>query len=218
MLLGIGVISEEILSNHFKEVGIFVDSFNCDNTIVKGNQLTYFNKMWNYIEPWIDRRQYAFVTFSILIGLWLSFSSITTHKVSSISDLITVEGILSKYSFVDGERGTKKYYIWLTQHEATFQIPADFLNFFEKDKFEKTINAGQKIYVGISRSDKASLTKINDRIRIYELHNDYASYLKSSLTIKQENNTLQYIIGPLFILAGVFFFFYRRKKLRHDYG
>ena len=83
--------------------------------------------MWNYIEPWIDRRQYAFVTFSILIGLWLSFSSITTHKVSSISDLITVEGILSKYSFVDGERGTKKYYIWLTQHEATFQIPADFL-------------------------------------------------------------------------------------------
>ena len=173
--------------------------------------------MWNNIEPWIDRREYAFVTFSILIGLWLSFSSITTHKVSSTSELITVDGILSKYSFVDGKKGIKIYYIWLTQHEATFQIPADFLSFFDKDKFENVINAGQKIYVGISKSDKVRLTKLNEIIRIYDLHNDNASFLKSSLTIKQENNTLQYVIGPLFIIAGIIFYFYKRKKLRHDY-
>jgi len=173
--------------------------------------------MWNYLDPWIDRRQYAFVTFSILAGLWLLFSSITTHKVSSTSDLITVDGILSKYSFVDGKKGTKKYYIWLTQHDAAFQIPADFLNLFDRDKFERVINAGQRIYVGISKFDKGGLTKINDRIRIYDLHTDNVSFLESSLTIKQENNILKYVIGPLFIIAGISFYFYRRKKLRHDY-
>ncbi|NNV57258.1 hypothetical protein [Limnovirga soli] len=173
--------------------------------------------MWNYIVPWIDRRQYAFVSFSILIGLWLLFSSIITEKISSPSELITINGTLAKYSFIDGKRGTKKYYIWLTQHEATFQIPADFLNFFDKSEFEKVANIGQFISVEISKSDKTNLTKSNERIRIYDLHNDNLSFLKSSLTIKKENNILQYLVGPLFILAGICYYFYRWKKLRHDY-
>lgn len=173
--------------------------------------------MWNYIEPWIDRRQYAFVSFSILIGLWLFISSITTQKVSSHSDLISIDGTLLKYCFVDGKKGTKKYYIWLTQHEVTFQIPADFLRFFDKDKFEKFTNVGQKIFIGISKFDKNSLEKSNDRIRIYELRNNNKSFLESTVTIKQENNILQYLIGPIFIIAGICFYFYRRNKIRHDY-
>lgn len=173
--------------------------------------------MWNYIEPWIDRRQYAFVTFAVLIGLWLSFSSIATQKISSPSDLITVDGILAKYSFIDKKKGRKKYYIWTTQHKAIFQIPADFLSFFDKEKFEKDLNIGQRIFIAISKYDKKSLPKSNDRIRIYDLHDDNVSFLKSSLTIKQENNTLQYLVGPLFIVAGICFYFYKQRKLRHDY-
>lgn len=173
--------------------------------------------MWKYIEPWIDKRQYAFVSFSVLIGLWLFVSAIITQKVSSASDLINIDGTLSKYSFIDGNRGTKKYYIWLTQYKATFQIPADFLNYFEKNQFENFFAEGQILFIGIAKSDQNKLGNSKHRVRIYDLHNNSLSFLKSSLTIKQENNVLQYLVGPLFILAGICFYFYRHRKLRHNY-
>ncbi len=173
--------------------------------------------MWNYIEPWIDKRQYAFVSFSILIGLWLSYSAITTQRVSSPSDLITIDGTLSSYSFVDGRKGTKRYYIWLIEYETPFQIPADFLSSFDKEKFEEVIKKGKRLYIGISINDTSSLIKSKGRIRIYDLRSDNISFLKSSLTIKQENNTLQYLIGPLFMIAGICYYFYRHRKLRNEY-
>ncbi|ULQ57118.1 hypothetical protein KJS94_02765 [Flavihumibacter rivuli] len=173
--------------------------------------------MWNYIEPWIDRRQYALVTFSVLVGSWLLYSSITSRKVSSLADLTTVEGQLSRYSFIDGKKGTKRYYIWLTQYNASFQIPADFISYFDKDHFKEAVGPGQTISISISKDDINKTRHSNYRIRIYSLQTESQSFLLSSFTLKKENNIIQYMIGPLFIMAGIGYYLYRHKKMGNVY-
>jgi hypothetical protein len=175
------------------------------------------SSIWNYIEPWIDRQKFAFTTFSVLAGSWFLYSTITKDKVLSITDLRPINGTLSNYSFVHGERGRRKYYLWLKEYSSTFQIPADFISFFEKKTFETNAQIGQPLSIRISKFDEGKLRQAQSHIFIYDLQQGNRKYLDCSSTIKQENSPLFYYAGTGFILAGVGFYFYKKRQLRRDY-
>ncbi len=172
------------------------------------------NKIWNYIEPWIGRQQFAFTTFFVLVGSWFLYYAITKNKVISPDDLRLVEGTLSNYSFVDKEKGQYQYYLWLKQYSTSFQIPADFLPFFQRRTFDKEIILGQKISLKISKFEEKKLEELYSRIFIYDIQQESKNFLWSELTIKKENSNLFYYVGSGFILAGLGFYFFRKNQLR----
>jgi hypothetical protein len=174
------------------------------------------NIIWNYIEPWIDRQKFAFTTFSVLAGCWFLYITITKNKVTSSSDLLSISGTMSRYSFIDGEKGTKRYYILLNEYPQTFQIPAEFLSFFAKEKFESDMQKGQELSLRISKFDEKKLGEPYSYIFIYELNKGSSSFLNSELTIKQENSYLFYYWGTGFIIAGLGFYLFKKRQLRRN--
>ena len=185
------------------------------NTTVSGKQKTFtLSRIWNYIEPWIDKQQFAFTTFSVLVGGWFLYSTITKDKVASPADLLSVEGTLSKYSFTNAERGRKQYYVWLDEYSSTFQIPADFLSFFDKRNFEANAIVRQALSLKISRFDEKKLKEPNSKLFIYDLQQESYKFLNGEATLRQENSPLFYYAGTGFILAGIGYYFFRKRQLR----
>jgi hypothetical protein len=175
------------------------------------------SKIWDYIEPWIDRRRFAFTTFSLFTGAFLLYSTINKIKVSSTADLRSIDGTLLKYSFVEGKKGTKTYYLWLVEYPATFQISADFSANFQKRQFEALVQSGQKLKLQISKFEDDKLRQVNNPMLVYDIQVGNIKFLRSNFTIKQENSPLFYYVGAGFLVAGLGFFFFRKRQLQLDY-
>ncbi|MFT3704510.1 MAG: hypothetical protein QM802_19235 [Agriterribacter sp.] len=171
------------------------------------------SRIWYYIEPWIDKQRFAFTTYSVIVGCLFLYLVISKHKVASQDDLLPVNGTLLKYSFVDGERGEKRYYLWLKEYSTqAFQVPADFVSFFQKTSFENTAYNGQPLALKIAKFDQKKLNKYYSTIFIYELKQGDNYFLSSDISIEQENSPLFYYVGAIFIIAGIGFYFLRRRE------
>lgn len=142
------------------------------------------------------------------------YSTITKDKVASPADLRSVEGTLSRYSFTNAERGRKLYYIWLDEYSSTFQIPADFLSSFDKRNFEANAIIGQVLSLKISKFDVKKLKEPNSKLFIYDLQQESSKFINGEATIRQENSPMFFYAGTGFILAGIGYYFFRKRQLR----
>src|SRR5689334_25214875 len=69
----------------------------------------------------------------------LTTNDLTKPKLKDANDLSVINGELSSYSFYDGSRSTHLYIVRLFEYQTAFQIPADFLSVFSKDRFQSDL-------------------------------------------------------------------------------
>jgi hypothetical protein len=134
----------------------------------------------------------------------------TKQKVKDASALSTISGQLNSYSFRDGFRGRHHYIIRLSGHPAAFQIPADFLEAFAKDRFQSDVKRNDSVSVSISRESEKNLA--SDRsLFVFSVRSRSATYLDEQDSIRIYNSAFPILASILFLLAGVAMIYFRPK-------
>jgi hypothetical protein len=110
-------------------------------------------------------------------------------KVSSPGELAVVEGRISSYSFLDDSKGIHQYAIHLSEYAATFQIPAEFANYFAKGSFESNLLKGDTLSVSIP-ADSAGKLASGGMIPIFAARTKTASYLDEHYTLYAHDEEL----------------------------
>src|ERR1043165_6291732 len=123
------------------------------------------------------------LTVSVVFGI----HEFGKQKVRDATDISTINGHLSSFSFQDRARGHHHYVIRLLEFPATFQIPADFLGSFSKNRFQSDLDIGDFISISISKGDEKSLTT-NKRLFVFSVRSKTATYLDEQETIRRYNN------------------------------
>ena len=171
--------------------------------------------IWNRIDPWLDRKKYAFTTIAIFIGCLTLYTTIKKEKITSVKDLIHVEGTLSSYSFTNGSRGSKLYHLWLKDYSCIFKIPADYLPCFDKSKFINSNLEGEMVNLKISKKENGEIFSNGSSVFVHGIYAADQYFLNENCAIKTEQTNFPYSItfSFLFITAGVAFYIYKRKRL-----
>jgi hypothetical protein len=168
---------------------------------------------WTHIEPWLDRQQYAFTTFSVLAALFFFYHQLSRDTIKTDADLLKIDGIVMNYSFADKQNGRgilHQYYIWLDGYTNAFQIPADFLSHFEKNEFEAHVKKGDSLSVTIPRQKMAELNTSTDNIYLMSIDEGTYNYLDKAKTMKIENSGFDIYAGIFFLVIGVGFYLFKR--------
>jgi hypothetical protein len=124
-----------------------------------------------------DRKLFAGMLL-IVVGLFFTGVPLFMDKVHSKSDLVEISATLRNCSF-DEHRGpryhTYLYYLYLNNYPNTFQISADFVPYFDKDYFEKTVQSGDTLHVFISRHDYAAID-YQEKVKLFGIYKDNTTY------------------------------------------
>lgn len=122
--------------------------------------------------------------------LFLSLAGIahflSPEKPKPITDLATAEGKIVSYSFLDDSRGAHKYTINLSGYPATFEIPADFAQYFALARFESNLKKGDYLSVSISPDSAGSLAA-GRPVPIFAARTKTATYLDEYYTVRAFN-------------------------------
>ena len=155
--------------------------------------------------------------FIILVGLFFIGHDLYKDKVSSTSDLKEINGTIQNYSFIEN-RGLKNhtysYYIYLNEYLTGFQISADFVDWFDKAKFEKTVKQGDSLRVFISKYDYAKIGSI-EKAFAFGIDSKTKEFLNPDNVIREYNSETALVFGLVFITAGMILLYFdvkRRKK------
>lgn len=167
---------------------------------------------WQAIAPWFDRQKYFATTYSVIVGCWFIVSALLKDKPETPDDLFLVKGTLSDYSFRSEPRGTRYYFLRLKEYPASFQIPADFIEYFEKTSFESKNLLYNPISIKIHNKSRNNIHSSNNVV-VFEIATDTNTYLNSMDTLKKENGPFHYIAGLCFIVGGIGFFVYKRRQI-----
>jgi hypothetical protein len=159
----------------------------------------------------MKNRRYLIVTAALAV---LSFSAavIARHwpkqEIKSLGELAVAEGKITSYSFLDDSRGTHLYTIHLSGYQATFQIPADFAEYFAKARFESQIKKGDSLSVSIP-AESAGLLISGGSMPIFAARTKTVTYLDEHYTRSAYNNRyknndskLPGLISSVFLWAG----------------
>ncbi len=152
---------------------------------------------------------------AILIGFFFFYSEFNRPLLRSEVDVIKINGVVANYSFkhVPGHRATlKQYYIWLENYPCTFQIPADYLPFFDKKKFEIDIKNGTILEVEFPKEYENKLSQREEFIFILSASSQLNKYLELPDTVKKENDRFDKYVGIGFITLGFVYFFLKRNR------
>ena len=128
--------------------------------------------------------------------------------------MIDINAKLNNFSFIeqrDFRRHTYTYYLYLDSYKNKFQIIADFVDYFKKDYFERTIKIGDSIRIYVSRQD---LSKINSqqKIKLFGIYKQNETYLDCDNTIYQYNGKFTLYGGLIFLIAGIIIIYYNRNN------
>lgn len=153
----------------------------------------------------------------IVVGLFFTGVPLFMDKVHSKSDLVEISATLRNCSF-DEHRGpryhTYLYYLYLNNYPNTFQISADFVPYFDKDYFEKTVQSGDTLHVFISRHDYAAID-YQEKVKLFGIYKDNTTYyLNCDQVIQKYNDGLQLYGGLIFIFVGLLLFYFNKDKLK----
>ena len=156
-----------------------------------------------------SNRLLVFGIVFIFASLACVFKHFAQQKIVKPSDLQTVEGMMSNYSFKGGYRGAQYYYIFLEGDAAHYMIPADFIGCFDKPGFESAVH----------RDDVLKLS-FNKKRFVFSITDAKRSYLSTDSTIEIYNKS-DIRIGLYMFLLGVAIlvgrYFYNRRHSR-GYG
>ena len=164
------------------------------------------------------RNSNPFIDITIIAaGLFYIVFNLYKDKVNSTSHLKEIRGTIQYYSFEEdkGYRShTYSYYIYLNEYLKPFQITADFVDWFDKAKFEHTIKKGDSLKILISKYD---YNKIGSREKaiIFGIENNKKEFLNPDITVRQYNSNSASIFEFAFVVVGLILLYLdikRRKK------
>ena len=150
-----------------------------------------------------------------MVGLFFLGHYLLKDKIKSKLDLIDISSTMSRSSFEEykGVRmHTYGYYIKLDRFDNRFQVVADFVDYFNKDSFVKTVKNGDSLKLSISRNDYNHIDNI-DKIKIFGISKNGIIYLNSDDTINKYNNDFTLTGGLIFILVSLIVFYKNKRKL-----
>ncbi len=157
------------------------------------------------------KNRFVFISF---LGLFFIGYYIFKGNVNSTKDLIEINGTLKDYSFQDGSgirNHTHIYYIYLANYKNSFKIPADFLECFYKEYFERDARIGDSIILKISQSATEKLNTGKD-ISLFSIKYKGSEYLIEKLTISKYNSELPLFFGLAFLIVGTIFWLREKRK------
>jgi len=161
-----------------------------------------------------DRKLLASILF-IFFGLLFSCFYLLKDEVRTKSDLVEINVNLSNFSFIE-HNGAKKsifeYYLYFSGYNNKFQIIADFLEYFDKDFFERNIKIGDDIRIYIPLNDFNNI-KNQDKVKLFGIHGKSMIFLDCQSTIDKYNSELPIGFGLIFIILGGLIFYFNKEKL-----
>lgn len=135
-------------------------------------------------------------------AVFMGVHEFTKPKIKTFSDLSTTHGQLASYSFQDGVRGRHFYQIQLTNYPSHFQIPADFIDSFSKDRFQADIKTGDSLWLSLSKEEIGKLTA-DEQIFVFSVRSTTTAYLDEQNTIRIYNGRFVLVMTAVFSLGGV---------------
>lgn len=161
-----------------------------------------------------DRKLFVSIIL-VIVGLIFLGHYLLKDKVNSKSDLVDITTKLRDFSFDEykGYRNhTYSYYLYLDGYRNNFQIIADFVDYFNKDYFERTIKVGDSIRIFISRNDFVNIQNY-EKIKVFGIYSKNSVYLDCDNSIYQYNSGLTLYGGLLFVAVGLILFYTNKDKL-----
>jgi hypothetical protein len=161
-----------------------------------------------------DRKLFV-STILILVGLFFCGFYLFRDKVRTKSDLIEINAKLRHFSFQRyGIRNDHySYYLYFAEYGNRFQIIADFISFFNKDYFEKTVKNGDSLRIYISSYNFNNIRN-QTKVKLFGIYGRETTYLDCQDSIDEYKSYGPLIGGLIFIIAGGLIFYYNRNKLK----
>jgi len=161
-----------------------------------------------------DRKLFVSIIL-VIVGLIFLGHYLLKDKVNSKSDLVDITTKLRDFSFDEykGYRNhTYSYYLYLDRYRNNFQIIADYVDYFNKDYFERTLKIGDSLRIFISRNDFANIQD-NEKIKVFGIYSKNFVYLDCDNSICQYNSGLTLYGGLIFVAVGLILFYTNKDKL-----
>jgi len=161
-----------------------------------------------------DRKLFA-STILVIVGLIFIGHNLLKDNVSTKSDLVDITTKLHDFSFDEykGYRNhTYSYYLYLDGYRNNFQIIADYVGYFNKDYFERTIKVGDSVRISVSRNDFANIQN-KENIKVFGIYSKNAVYLDCDNSVYQYNSGLTFYGGLIFVAIGLMLFYSNKEKL-----
>jgi hypothetical protein len=156
-------------------------------------------------------RYNIFTVVSIIIGIIILHDYYSKEKITSINDLIEINGTLNDYSFTEGSLGRSNnynYYLKLINYNNNFQIVADNKEFFHQKEFESNVKPGAFMKIFITKTEFKKLYQVNN-ITLFGIYDKENYYLDCANTINKYNTNSHFFAGIGFIIIGfISFLFY----------
>ena len=166
-------------------------------------------KIWSKISPWLDRDYYAFTSIAILLSIATLCIFFTKDKISTENDLTKIEGKYNSYSFKKGNRGTVMYYFWLNEYKCTFQIPANYIGYFNRSGFINNVKRNDNLNIYISNNQLKNLNS-EGKIFVQHIEKQNLVFLNKMNSIKTENSCKEIYFSIIWFLAGIFYYIIRK--------
>lgn len=157
----------------------------------------------------------GFIITTILLGTAIIFHDQTRERGTGKSDLIEVSGPLCFYSFQNKPKGVKEYHILICNYKTTFQIKADFVPSFNKERFEAEVKDGATLYFSVLKNTSKSYWD-QERAFVYEIRTDQATYMSTDKTLKIDQSYLGTFGGIGFVLAGLISYALTKLKIKNS--
>jgi len=164
-----------------------------------------------------DRKLTSAIIF-IIVGLFFLGHFVFKDKVTSKSNLIDINATLRSYSFKE-HKGLKYktfvYFLYLDKYQNSFQIIADFIEYFDERYFERSVKIGDTLRICISQNDFNNINN-QDKIKIFGIYKNGETYLDCDNTIKDYNSKSILYGGLIFIIVGLIIYYFNKSKLKEE--
>jgi len=146
---------------------------------------------------------------AIIFSLFLFGNILFKEKINNQTKFVNITSNISFYEFKDGARGYHHYYFKCKEYCNIFQIKADYLPFFEKDKFP--IKNESNINFVITEKDFKNINNC-DKIFVLGITTNKQKILDFSKVLEFENNNYFFLFPIILFFGAIILILIRNKK------
>ena len=110
-----------------------------------------------------------------------------SYKALTVGELVVAKGQIISYTLLDDSGGKHQYLIRLSGYQTTFQIPADFAEYFAKTRFQSDLKNGDSLSVWIPGASAQKLGS-NGTIPVFAVRTASDTYLDERATLDAYDN------------------------------
>jgi hypothetical protein len=140
-------------------------------------------------------------------------------KIRTEEDLVYQEARVIDYEFKDQtgyRRNGHQYYLYMDNFPNKFQIPANFLQYFDKSRFIELFEPNEIVEFSIPKYQE-KLLGTTDAVFLYSLKVGSLRYYYEKDTLSMEPDNSNYYLAVLFFIGGIAtLIYYRHKKAANN--